>query len=200
MARQTDRVRVRNGFLRLAPPQSVWPLGHLAVGYLVYTFGSHRRGEIPTKGPAVVVAVASLLPDLVDKPLAWYLGVLPTGRSLAHSLVVLVPVALAVGLLARRAGRGREGVAFAVGVVTHAAMDALPLLWNGDLSGAFLLWPLRSVDPGPAGTPDPVELLVTQAGQPYFLLEFVLLGLALAWWHRDGYPGLTVLTRAGRPG
>ncbi|MEF8814332.1 MAG: metal-dependent hydrolase [Halovenus sp.] len=176
----------------------MWPPGHLAVGYLVYAFGSHRRGEIPTKGPAVVVAVASLLPDLVDKPLAWYLGVLPTGRSLAHSLVVLVPVALAVVLLARRGGRGREGVAFAVGVFTHVAADALPILWKGDASGDFLLWPLRSVDPGPEGTPDPVDLLLTQAGEPYFLLEFVLLAVALAWWRRDRYPGLTVLTQAVR--
>jgi len=188
---------VRNTFARVTPCQSVWPPGHLAVGYLAYAFLSHSRGEAPGAGPVLVVAFASQLPDLVDKPLAWYLGVLPTGRSLAHSLVVLVPVALVAFLLARRADRGREGVAFAVGVFAHAAMDALPILWNDGSSVDFLLWPVRPVELGPKGTPDPVELLVTQAGEPYFLLEFVLLAVALAWWYRDGCPGAGVLRRRG---
>jgi hypothetical protein len=172
----------------------VWPPGHLAVGYLVYALLSHYRGETPAAGPVLVVGFVGQLPDLVDKPLAWYLGVLPTGRSLAHSLVVLVPLTSVVFLLARRAGRGRERMAFATGVFAHVAVDALPVLWRDGVSIDFLLWPVLAVDPGPGGTPAPLELLTAQAGQPYFLLEFVLLAVALAWWRRDGYPGIGVLT------
>jgi hypothetical protein len=61
------------------------------------------RQTDPTAGglAAALVAVAALLPDLVDKPLSWWLDVLPAGTSLAHSLTGFLPaaaVASAVGV------------------------------------------------------------------------------------------------------
>lgn len=173
----------------------MWPPGHLAVGYLLYAAVSRLRGEAPSATPALVVCFASLLPDLVDKPLAWYLGVLPTGRTLGHSLLVVGPVAAVVFLLARRAGRTEEGIAFGIGLLSHPLVDALPALWDPNETGSFLLWPLLPVEPYPEGAPDPIELLLAQAGDPYFLLEFLLLGVALVVWRRDGYPGMSTEAR-----
>ena len=80
----------------------MWPIGHIGIAYLLYAAATRLRfDEIPTPGPTVALLVGALFPDLVDKPLAWYLNVLPTGRTLAHSLLVLVPLCLAVYLVAR---------------------------------------------------------------------------------------------------
>lgn len=178
----------------------MWPWGHLAGAYVLYTVSTRKRfDEPPAHGPVLVLVFASLLPDLVDKPLAWYLGVLPTGRTLAHSLVVLVPLSIAVYHLACRYDRREHGVAFAVGVFSHAALDALPALWNPEANAAFLLWPLVPVEGYERGSPSVVELFLASLGEPYFLSEFVLLALAVVLWRRDGYPGLEPLReRLGR--
>jgi hypothetical protein len=76
----------------------MWPWEHVVVGYLAYSAVSHAvAGRAPSGRAAIAVAFAALLPDLVDKPLAWGLGVLPSGRSFAHSLVVAVPTVLGIG-------------------------------------------------------------------------------------------------------
>ena len=65
----------------------MWPWGHLAVGYLVYSGLSRWRfGRLPGSVATLAVALGTQLPDLVDKPLAWTVNVLASGRSLAHSL------------------------------------------------------------------------------------------------------------------
>jgi hypothetical protein len=50
----------------------MWPPGHLAVAYLLVSWGRRIRGDSPvTAGTMLALAVASQLPDLLDKPLAW---------------------------------------------------------------------------------------------------------------------------------
>lgn len=162
----------------------MWPMGHVAVAYLLYTLATRvRLDRTPSRAPTVVLLFGSLFPDLVDKPLAWYLGVLPTGRTLAHSLLVLAPLCLVVCLLARSWGYREYGVAFGIGALSHSLVDALPVLWNDDASASFLLWPYLSVEGYEEGSPTVVELLVQSLGDPYFLSEFVLLGIALVLWN-----------------
>lgn len=89
------------------------------------------------------VLVGSQVPDLVDKPLSWGVPVLPTGRSLGHSLLVAVPVIVAVLVFARRRDRALAGVAFAIGYVTAILTDVPSGVFDGDFSRAtFLVWPL----------------------------------------------------------
>lgn len=168
----------------------MWPIGHVAVAYLAYVGTRRARSLQPLQGTLVLtVCFAGLVPDLIDKPLSWQAGLLPTGRSLAHSLLVLLPVCLLGYLLARRRGRGEFGVALAVGTLSHPLADALPSLWRtGDAS--FLLWPYLSVEPYEGAPPGVIELLTSAAAEPYFLSEFALFALALAVWRLDGSPGL----------
>lgn len=174
----------------------MWPMGHIAIAYLLYTGWTRLRyEEIPAAGPAIVVVFASLFPDIVDKPLAWYLGVLPTGRTLAHSLLFLLPLCLGIYLFTRARDKGEYGIAFAIGALSHSLVDALPVLWRDDASASFLLWPYWAVEPYEGAAPTPLELLQASLSQPYFLAEFVLLGLALILWHRHGYPGLSFVRR-----
>lgn len=62
------------------------------VGYVAYSaFKRLRTGQAPTQWNALVLAVATQTPALIDKPLAWQFGVLSSGVSAAHSLLVGVP-------------------------------------------------------------------------------------------------------------
>ena len=178
----------------------MWPLGHAAIAYLLYTLWTRRyHGRPPAAIAVFVVLVASSFPDLVDKPLAWYLGVLPTGRTLAHSLLFLVPLVLLVLAVSRRYRRQEYGIAFAIGALSHTLVDAAPALWGGG-DASHLLWPLTPVDAYESGAPSVLELFLASLNDPYFLSEFVFAGLALAVWRADGYPGLAFVARlVGRP-
>ena len=167
------------------------PWGHLALGYLLYS-GLSRvwRHHSPPATGTVALAVGTQFPDLVDKPLAWWFGVLPDGRSLGHSLLVGVVVLLALRQVAKASGRGREWVAFALGYLSHLFGDTLSPLVQLDLRElGFLGWPLV-----PAVADDHTGGIVAHfanldVGVPFWA-EFGLALLALGVWYREGAPGL----------
>ncbi|NGM67622.1 metal-dependent hydrolase [Natronolimnobius sp. AArcel1] len=174
----------------------MWPLGHAAVGYLLYTFATRTRFDSPPAAlPLFSLLLGTQFPDLVDKPLAWYVGVLPTGRTLAHSLLFLIPLSIIVLAVARRYDRTELGFAFVLGALSHAVVDVIPALW-GAADPNMLLWPLLPVETYESGPPTIIGLFLESLSDPYFLLEFVLAALALAAWRRDGYPGLEVVRSA----
>lgn len=177
----------------------MWPLGHIAVGYLLYAFSTRARFDRPPGHvPALALVLGTQFPDLVDKPLAWYLGMIPTGRSLTHSLLVLVLLVFALALVAGRNGRRETATAFGIGAFSHVLADSIPALW-GEADLNMLLWPVLPVEPYETGPPTVLALLRESLGEPYFLTEFVLAAVALALWRRDGYPGLAALrTAAGQ--
>ena len=177
----------------------MWPLGHVAIGFLAYLAVHRARNREDIDEIAVLLAViGSLAPDIIDKPLAWHLGVLPTGRTLAHSLLVIVPVCLVAYVLASRSGHPEWGVGLTVGALSHLIVDALPVLWDPEASGSFLLWPVWSVEEYQDGAPTVTALLVEQLGDPYFLIEFPLFAIAVVCWYRLGMPGVRPLVAAWR--
>lgn len=174
----------------------MWPMGHVAVAYLcLIGYDRLRSTNLSIDGTTVlIVCFGALFPDLVDKPLAWYLGVLPTGRSLGHSLVVLVPLCLAVGMLAAQRDRIGWAVAFAIGVMSHVILDALPVLWDPTASADFLAYPIVRVEPyADESAPGVFELLLNSLTDPYFLIEFPLLAIALFAWYQRGLPGVGLI-------
>lgn len=176
----------------------MWPWGHLAVAYLLASGAVRARLDRPIRGrPALWLALGSQVPDLVDKPLGWYLGVLPAGRSLAHSLLFVLPLAVLAVALARRYDRRESGVVFGIGLLSHALSDALPALWEPDATARFLLWPVLSV-PSYEGAPSILALFRASLADPFFLVELTLVALAVVVWYRDGYPGTGTLVRAGK--
>ena len=174
------------------------PLGHLGVAYLLYSLYAHARFRRPPRPePVVAVVVGSQFADLIDKPL-WLVGVFPTGRDLAHSLLFAVVLLAAVYLVAIALGRVETATAFAIAHLSHLAADLPPRLALGYPFGTeFLLWPVvphhtfdyneRLFDP-----PATVETVVTPLTDPatFLAFEFVLFGLAVGLWLLDGCPGL----------
>lgn len=122
----------------------MWPPGHLAVGYLSYALYRRYRKDQPPKSVATIaLAVGTLLPDIVDKPLSWTLTILPSGRSLAHSVVTATVVSLVVGQYARAIDRAELGNAFAIGYGSHLLADLYTAVVAGDAeTNWFLFWPI----------------------------------------------------------
>ena len=187
----------------------MWPWEHLAAGYLLYSGLARAGGRRPRDADTVALVVATQLPDLVDKPLAWWLGILPSGLSLGHSLLFAVPACLLVHALGRQVGAPSLGVAYGVGHLSHLAGDVVyPALTGGRLRVSFLWWPLGEQ---PAVTVPGLfsrvavfldgylAFLATPTGRLYALLELALLVLAAAAWAADGYPGVTAVGRLAHP-
>ena len=178
----------------------MWPWDHLAVGYLSYFLLTRVTPlERSTAATAVAGAVGTQFPDLVDKPLGWWLDVFPAGTGVAHSLLVAVPLCLVGLLVGWRLGRREVAAAFAVGYLSHLPGDVLyPVALGGERKMWILLWPLTSA-PGP-GTSRPLShvlelvvdflaFLATPRGLTYLALEVLLLGCAALAWYSDGCPG-----------
>ncbi|WEL16716.1 MULTISPECIES: metal-dependent hydrolase [unclassified Halorhabdus] len=124
----------------------MWPWGHAAVGYLCYVGIATITGDRRYGLPVVAVLIGTQFPDLIDKPLAWTVPLLPAGRSLAHSLLTTGPVLVGVLVIALRLAVSRSQlvavIGFALGHVTHVLGDGLyPFVDGvyGDLS--YLAWP-----------------------------------------------------------
>lgn len=189
----------------MAESQIVLPWGHLAVGYLLYSLGVRLRHRVPPEGPAVIaLVVGTQLPDLVDKPLAWTFGVLPSGRSLGHSLLFVVLLGAVVWNVGRRYDRRPAAVAFLIGHLSHVVVDVLPAVRAGqwEIVGA-LLWPLLPVYQYPGElNRGIVDFLLALDFAALPLVGVVASVLTLGLWVVDGLPGLkTVIDsiRAHRP-
>ena len=134
----------------------MWPWGHLAVAYLCYVALSlvGERSE-PNRVTLLALAFGSQFPDLVDKPLAWWFDVLPSGRSLAHSLITATILLSIAYLISTRFDRQESVVAFGVGYVSHSlsdlGLDVVLGLFAGDMSQlrwtTYLLWPVLAPPP-----------------------------------------------------
>lgn len=174
----------------------MWPFGHAAVGYLLYAAYCRYRDGRPPSGPDVLaVLFGTQLPDLVDKPLAWTVAVLPTGRTLAHSWLV---AAVVLGVAWWYLGPSRRALLppLAVGWLSHGLADGFSsfLAWEPAYLG-FLLWPLTSTPPYDTEPSFAAHLLGVEL-TPHFYFQWGLALIALLVWHRDGHPGLGTVRSA----
>lgn len=172
----------------------MWPWGHLAAGYLVYSVYCRFVADGRPPGLATVVALlGTQAPDLLDKPLAWTFAVLPSGRSLGHSLVVAAVVLPVLWWVAGRRDARPLAAAFAVGYLTHLLTDALYPLLALDLKAVtFLGWPLLPV-PAYGETYAILEYFLTLQFTPELAFELLLVLVASVVWHVDGRPGLATV-------
>ena len=177
----------------------MWPWGHFGVAYLLYSLYARGRFRRPPRPePALAVLVGSQFADLIDKPLAWGLGILPGGRTLAHSLVFAAVLIVVVYGVAIAYDRVETATAFVIAHLSHLLADLPPRLLLGYPFGSeFLFWPVlthpafgwneRYFEP-----PWFVEVVATPLTDPttFALFEVALFALAVGLWIVDGCPGL----------
>ena len=166
------------------------PWGHLALGYLWYAvWGRLGSGSLPAGTGAIAVALGSQAPDL-DKVLAWWFGVIPNGRSLAHSVLTAAVVLVIVRRYAVACGRNHQGNVFALGSLSHLLGDALYPLLSGNLSAlGFLAWPVvPAIEYDHTG--GFLAFFTSLDFGVTFWAELGLFVVAFAVWSVDGRPGL----------
>lgn len=173
----------------------MWPWGHAATGYLLYAAYTHVRYDRPPDGPPTVLLLfGTQLPDLIDKPLAWTLPVLPSGRSLGHSLLLLVPLSLLVYALAVRYQNADWGSAFVIGVLSHAVVDVLPPAIRGKFAyTTSLVWPLLPAPPYNEQDRTIVGHVLSIEPTPLLTFETILTAVGFAVWWRQGRPGIATI-------
>lgn len=188
----------------------MWPWEHVLLAYIFYSILCHiQYSRSPNEIPVVAVAVGSLFPDIVDKPLAWQYGVFETGWGIAHSVFFALPFSILIYLLFRYRGNENIGGAFAIGYLLHLPADVIPVSLNrGKLYLDPILWPVGNPTVGRdhESFSDGFLYLLTQYGQQILAgditlalaiqLGTVILGLAL--WVFDGTPGLKLVLRPVR--
>ena len=188
----------------------MWPWEHAIVAYLAYSLCCHAVYRDSPGGLEAFAAVfASVLPDLVDKPLAWEFGVFEGGYALGHSVFFVVPLAIAVGLVARSAGRPRAGLAFGLGYLLHLPGDVVHAAVREDVwQPELMLWPVVVIrDHGQSGgfvdrflrffAEYRQELLAGELSI-YVRLQLALAVFAALLWLYDGAPVLRDLLRGCR--
>ncbi|MCU4925083.1 metal-dependent hydrolase [Halobacteria archaeon AArc-dxtr1] len=180
----------------------MWPWEHAIMGYVAYSLLSRVvYRDTPGGLDAFAAVFASVLPDLIDKPLAWEFGVFDGGYAIGHSIFFAVPLAIAVGVLARERGRPRSGLAFGLGYLLHLPADVVDAYLREDVVLVeLMLWPVATVGDGGHnhGFQAYVEILLggyldnLLSGDPStYLLAQVGLGIAaLLLWLADGAPVL----------
>ncbi|MCL9815055.1 metal-dependent hydrolase [Natranaeroarchaeum aerophilus] len=179
----------------------MWPWEHAAVGYLAYSLFCHTYyRESPGGLDAFAVLFASVLPDLIDKPLAYQFGVFETGYALGHSIFFAVPFAIFTGVLARQLGYSRAGLAFAIGYLLHLPGDFVPHYFRGTERFHVVLWPIA--DQPDAGHShglydftmgyfvDYWAALTTGDPPTYLLIQTGVVAFTLLLWLYDGAPVL----------
>lgn len=125
------------------------PWGHFVMAYLPYSiYTLVWRKRLPDAKHTVVLLWATQLPDLIDKPLAWTFQFLPSGRSLAHSVVFAAPYVLIVTAVAWKTDREELGALFAFGYLSHIYVDIYPTVFHpGHRLLPNLYYPLLPVQP-----------------------------------------------------
>lgn len=128
----------------------MWPHEHVLFAVIpVSAYIGVRYRRLPSGFTLLLLLVATQLPDIIDKPIAWWFNVFPSGRMLAHSVFIFVPL-LGLGyILARRWGWGRRALLFSGAYLSHIVGDFYPILWLGTEYYFFpnLFWPLLTANP-----------------------------------------------------
>jgi hypothetical protein len=188
---------------------AMWPWEHAIVGYLAYSLCCHTLfRDSPTGLEAFAVVLASVLPDLIDKPLAWEYGVFENGYAIGHSLFFAVPLAILVGMIAHAATRPRVALAFGLGYLSHPFGDVVDSVFRKDtLQPELMLWPVATVEghsPGPGFLEAFFDLFGRYSSDmlagdisTYLWAQLGLAGAALVVWLVDGAPVLRECLLAG---
>lgn len=126
------------------------PTNHVLVALLpVVAYSLLRYRRLPSGSIVLTAVFAGLFADIVDKPLAWTFGIIPSGRMLAHSIVISIPLLVVLLVVAYRTDRLPYAVVFTWGHLSHLAGDFYPVLSQGSNYYYYpnMFWPLMSANP-----------------------------------------------------
>lgn len=145
----------------------MWPIEHFVIAFLpAVSYVLVRDHSPPSSSLVFAVFIGSQFPDLIDKPLAYYFGLLPSGRVFMHSLPFALPIAVCVLAYGVWTDRPRLAGGFVLAQLLHLYADNRGSLRAG-LTPPDLLWPFAAPQPRPAvpywAGPDGINILLWTA-------------------------------------
>ena len=181
----------------------MWPWEHVLFAYVFFSI-FHRMwyGTPPPDWPVVALVVGSLLPDVIDKPLAWQFGIFEGGYAVGHSVFVAIPVSLMIYLIARQYGFERIGLGFIFGYLLHLVGDVLPpTIRHGELRLEPILWPFVEQEDHHTtfigGFQENIieyaTYLLALEMTPVLMLQLGSVFVGILLWLVDGMPGGRIL-------
>lgn len=178
----------------------MWPWEHVAIAYVIFSLAYKGIGSKPPQGTAVwVLVMAALLPDAIDKPLAWQWNIFETGYGLGHSIFFAIPLTVLILGICWRANRPAHGIAFAIGYLSHLVLDVVPLyLRSGRLELHRILWPIAEAPQPHAnesfldGLQTYLSMAVSGIGTSEAVIILVAFFGMVGLWILDGMPGRRV--------
>lgn len=129
-----------------------YPLGHMGITMVA--------GEATFIKPSRNLFVASMLPDLIDKPLYFLTG---STRTIAHTFIFYLAVCLILTVILRN----QIAIAYIVGMGMHYVLD---LVWQ---TPETFLWPLF-------GNSFPAHPFMLNFSNPYIYITEIAGGVILA--------------------
>ena len=160
----------------------------LLFAHLGLTMAAAQLARKALKPSMAFVALGSMLPDLVDKPLGWIVfGTPAMGRIYAHTILFLL-VLLAISALTR----SNQLASMSGGVTTHLVLDTM---WNSPVT---LLWPLLGNFPDRTGTgvEGYLEMLIHGLSNPMISVPEALGLIYLIYYVLRVDPGVLIKARA----
>lgn len=184
----------------------MWPWGHLAFGYVLYSMYTHLwNRKAPSGRLVLVLAFSTQLPDLVDKPLSWTFGIFPSGYSIAHSIFVAIPVTIALLGATWYINRSGIGIAFGIGYGSHLLSDLLVAILTRGATVGRVLWPVITQPPYDHNLSLSQRIIhylvrysisiIRGENIKIFLIQSSFVFIAISLWVYDGFPGFNEIRR-----
>ena len=147
------------------------PLTHMSIGAGAAWASRRKLAAVPAALDYRFAAFGALLPDLVDKPLKWFLlpGSLPDSHVYGHTLLFSTVIIVA-GLLVTRKAHTPWLLLVGLGSVTHPLVD--PVI----IYPKTLFWPLL-------GTEFPVARAIP--GYIHIWLDVAIIAYFAVRWRRS---------------
>ncbi len=122
------------------------------------------------------LALGAILPDLIDKPLAWLIlpDVIEATRSFGHSLILLL-VVFSLGYISYRRNRGNLLLSLAMGSLSHLVLDQM---WGEPQT---LLWPAFGWEFAARTQQGPDRYFLHLWGYPWLATSEIIGGLILGY-------------------
>ncbi|TKX61873.1 metal-dependent hydrolase [Halorubrum sp. GN12_10-3_MGM] len=167
----------------------MFPLEHFLVALLpILAYALIRNRQLPSKGLLFAVFLGSQFPDLIDKPLAYWVGILPSGRVFTHSLPIAIPIAVIVLGYGWRTDRLQIAGGFVAAYLFHLLGDTYRVLLTGQIP-PMLVWPSVTLQrhsrlPSWAGI-DGINVRMWNLFSLLVLTVILAILIRDVWTHRD---------------
>lgn len=92
-----------------------------------------------------MLGIGTQFPDLIDKPFTWTFAILPSGRSVTHSLVIMAIASIPLLMLAERRRMLNLVLPFMGGWMTHLLGDSYGYFLGFNKCASYLLYPITGV-------------------------------------------------------